>query len=159
MIDDELACQEAAKRGITVSEAEVDQAIQSAYSFYPNGSPTPTITPTGVSFPTLSPDTLAFVTLTPLPTNTPLVTNTPTNTATNTRLPLHRSNHQTACHGNGHDDGSSSPTATLTGTPGPTDTPAYGHALHASGIPTNLSDQRCELFKDGADRKSIALLV
>jgi parvulin-like peptidyl-prolyl isomerase len=124
MIDDELVRQEAAKRGITVSKAEVDQAIQSAYSFYPNGSPTPTITPTGVSFPTLSPDTLAFVTLTPLPTNTPLVPNTPANTATNTPLPptavITGTPPATAT---ATLTAAPSPTATLTGTPGPTDTP------------------------------------
>ena len=46
----------------------MDQAIQAAYQYYPNGSPTPTITPTPVNFPTLSPDTLKIVTITPTPT-------------------------------------------------------------------------------------------
>src|SRR5512143_1859014 len=67
MIDEELIRQEAAKRGITASPQEVQDAIQADYQYYPNGSPTPTITPTSVSLPTLSPETLALVTLTPTP--------------------------------------------------------------------------------------------
>ena len=100
MIDEELIRQEAAKRGITANKAEVDTSIQSVYSFYPNGSPTPTITPTRVVFPTLSPQTLAMVTITPTPTlvPTPEFTATPVFTAT-----------------------AVAPTAT--GTPGPTETP------------------------------------
>ncbi len=35
MIDEELIRQEAAKRGITASKAEVDQAIQASYQYYP----------------------------------------------------------------------------------------------------------------------------
>jgi parvulin-like peptidyl-prolyl isomerase len=80
MIDEELIRQEAAKRGITASKGEVDQAIQDSYQFYPNGTPTPTITPTPVKFPTLSPNTLALVTITPTP--TALLTETPISTLT-----------------------------------------------------------------------------
>ena len=122
MIDEELIRQEAAKRGITASSAEVESAIQAAYSYYPNGSPTPTITPTNVTFPTLSPQTLALVTITPTPTlvltptNMPINTNTPMNTplvisltATGTPVSI-----ATATR---------SPTSTATETAGPTDTP------------------------------------
>ena len=118
MIDEELVRQEAAKRGITTSKSEVDTAIQAAYSFYPNGSPTPTITPTNVAFPTLSPQTLALVTITPTPTLMPPPTNTPMNTPLVSSLtttgtpPSATTAIATAI---------SSPTATLT--PGPTDTP------------------------------------
>ena len=126
MISEELVRQESAKRGITVSAAEVDAAIQSSYSFYPNGSPTPTITPTSVTLPTLSPQTLALVTITPTPTlfltptNTPASTNAPTNTPmvlslTTTGTP------QTIATATA--TATSSPTATATGTSGPTDTP------------------------------------
>ncbi len=45
MIDEQLIRDEAAKRGITASKAEVDQAIQAAYQFFPNGTPTPTLCP------------------------------------------------------------------------------------------------------------------
>jgi peptidyl-prolyl cis-trans isomerase D len=107
MIDEELVRQEAAKRGITVGKAEVDAAIQGAYNFYPNGSPTPTITPTAVTFPTLSPQTLALVTITP----TPTLILTPTDTIAPTNTPLIPAATL------------SSQTATPTLTPGPTETP------------------------------------
>jgi peptidyl-prolyl cis-trans isomerase D len=106
MIDEELVRQEAAKRGITASPAEVDAAIQAAYSYYPNGSPTPTITPTNVTIPTLSPQTLALVTITPTPTLVLTPTNTPLAISlTTTGTPA------------------SIATPTETGTPGPTNTP------------------------------------
>jgi peptidyl-prolyl cis-trans isomerase D len=106
MINEELVRQEAAKRGITASKAEVDAAIQDAYNFYPNGSPTPAITPTNVAFPTLSPQTLALVTITPTPTLVPPATSTPTNNPSVLSLTM-----------------TPAFTATATGTPGPTDTP------------------------------------
>jgi hypothetical protein len=76
MIDDKIIRQEAAKRGITVTDAEVDKAMQDAFGFFPNGTPTPTITPTSFSTPTLSATQLALVTITPTPTTAP--TDTPT---------------------------------------------------------------------------------
>ena len=89
MINEELIRQEAAKRGITASTQEVDNAIQAAYQYFPNGSPTPTITPTPVNFPTLSPETLKLVTITPTPTEfmTPTITPTFAPTATFTPNP------------------------------------------------------------------------
>ena len=80
MINEELIRQEAAKRGIIASPAEVDQAIQESYRYYANGTPTPTITPTQVVFPTLSADTLKIVTITPMPTQILTPTITPTAT-------------------------------------------------------------------------------
>lgn len=80
MIDEEIIRQEAAKRGITASPAEVDAAIQANFNYYPSGSPTPTLTPTSVSTPTYDPTTLALVTLTPTPTQ--VVTAAASGTAT-----------------------------------------------------------------------------
>ncbi len=80
MINEEIIRQETAKRGITVSSAELDAAIQASYNFFPNGTPTPTITPTSITFPTLSPDTLKIVTITPTPTEFMTPTSTPTST-------------------------------------------------------------------------------
>ncbi|MFZ1043436.1 MAG: peptidylprolyl isomerase [Anaerolineales bacterium] len=106
MIDEELIRQEAAKRGITASKSEIDAAVQASFDYYPNGSPTPTITPTNVAFPTLSPQTLALVTITPTPTLFVTPTSTPANNPSASSL---------------------TPTpaapATATGTPGPTETP------------------------------------
>lgn len=78
MIDDKLIRQEAAKRGITVSENEVDQAFQEALGFYPEGTPSPTPT-----LPTLPTSTLSALqkTLVP-PTPTLTATSVPTTTAT-----------------------------------------------------------------------------
>ncbi|HUI89793.1 MAG TPA: peptidylprolyl isomerase [Anaerolineales bacterium] len=116
MVDEELIRQEAAKRGITASKAEVDAAIQASFDFYPNGSPTPTITPTNASFPTLSPQTLALVTITPTPTLSLTATNTPTNTPQVVSV---------ATTGTPAASATNAPTATATEaqTPGPTDTP------------------------------------
>lgn len=82
MIGEALVRQEAARRGITVSEDELEKFTQSQFQFFPDGSPTPTITPTPVdiTYPTLSPEQLALVTVTPVPTEGPTVTPPPTPT-------------------------------------------------------------------------------
>ncbi len=78
----------AAEMGITVSEEEVDQAIQKAFGFYKDGTPTPTVTPTEsepYATATYSSQqlTLAPATATPteLPTATAAATGEPTATA------------------------------------------------------------------------------
>lgn len=71
MINEEIVRQEAEKRGITVSEEELDEAIRAGYDFYPNGSPTPTITPTQIVFEDNSPEIFELVTATPQFTATP----------------------------------------------------------------------------------------
>ena len=86
MIEDILIRQEAEKRGISVSADEVEAAIQEAYNFSPNGTPTPTITPTEFSLPTLSSEQLTIYPATATPTevltSTPAPTNTPDNSVT-----------------------------------------------------------------------------
>ncbi|MFO3797791.1 MAG: SurA N-terminal domain-containing protein, partial [Anaerolineales bacterium] len=77
LIEDVLIRQEAQRRGITVSPAEVEQEIQKQFAFFPNGTPTPTLTPTAFLTPTLSPETLALITLTPTATATLESTPTP----------------------------------------------------------------------------------
>lgn len=74
MIDNQLIKAEADKRGITVSEEEIDQAIQAAFGFFPDGTPTPTVTATIQLTPTYSETQLALVTLTSTPTETPETT-------------------------------------------------------------------------------------
>ena len=95
LIDETLIRQEAQKRGITVTKAEVEEKIQGSpqFNFFPNGTPTPTITPTEVSLPTLTSEQLKLypatstpteaLTATPAPTNTP----DPASTATSTPAP------------------------------------------------------------------------
>jgi len=101
LIDDRLIRAEAAARGITVSAEELDQAWEEFFGFYPEGTPTPTITNTpSPTVPSPTPDltreanqtatqaavltaapTLT-VTLTPSPTFTPTVPPTASSTAT-----------------------------------------------------------------------------
>jgi len=80
MVDEEIIRQEAAARGISVADQEVESAIQASFRYFPQGTPTPSITPSPVASPTLSAKTLALVTITPTPTafQLPSVTPTPT---------------------------------------------------------------------------------
>jgi peptidyl-prolyl cis-trans isomerase D len=90
LIDDILIRQEAQKRGITVTQAEIDTELQKGFAFFPNGTLTPTITPTGVNTPTLNPTQLFLITATPTITTTPTLTpetTTSTPTATETSTP------------------------------------------------------------------------
>jgi peptidyl-prolyl cis-trans isomerase D len=82
MIRDVLIRQEAEKRGISLTSEEVETFKQGQFGYYPDGTPTPTITPTqvDVTYPTLSAAQLALVTVTPVPTQGP--TSTPLPTAT-----------------------------------------------------------------------------
>ncbi|HEU0296669.1 MAG TPA: peptidylprolyl isomerase [Anaerolineales bacterium] len=99
IVDETLIRQEAQKRGITVTDAEVEERIQNLYNFYPNGTPSPTVTPTEFSTPTLSATQKALfqptstptkpsVTATPSPTNTPEPAATATSTQVATPSPL-----------------------------------------------------------------------
>jgi hypothetical protein len=129
LVDDRLIRAEAARRGITVSAAEVDTAWEEFFEFFPAGTPTPTITPT----PTLTPTAQATATvdptraaeLTAAPTLTPTATLEPTATITPTA---------TATTG-------PSPTPTATGTPRPTATP-YTTQGFATAVVQYLGDVR-----------------
>jgi peptidyl-prolyl cis-trans isomerase D len=80
LIDEALIRQEAEQRGITVSEAEVEKAIQEAYNFFPDGTATPTITPTAWEYPTLTSGQLTVYPSTATPTTAPTFTPAPTST-------------------------------------------------------------------------------
>ena len=80
MTDEILIRQEAEKRGITVSGDEIEKSIQENFGFFPNGTPTPTVTPTDVSLPTLSSEQLTLYPSTSTPTEAPTSTVTPTAT-------------------------------------------------------------------------------
>ncbi len=82
MVNEEIIRQEAAKRGITVSEEELDELTKGAFGYFPDGSPTPTVTATEVVMPEPPADAFDIVTITPLPSATPENTGTPANTAT-----------------------------------------------------------------------------
>lgn len=74
MIEEQLIRQEATRRGITVTTAEVDQAVEETFGYYPNG--TPTSAPTA----TLSPVQLTAQASSPTPTSGPTATDVPTST-------------------------------------------------------------------------------
>jgi len=90
LISEALIRQEAEKRGITVTADELETFKRGQFGYYPDGTPTPTITPPAatVTYPTLSAEQLAWVTATPVvtqePTSTPLPTSTPDLSATPT---------------------------------------------------------------------------
>lgn len=83
-IEDILVRKEAEKRGITVTEEELDEAFETAFGFYPNGTQTPTITVTPFSTSTLSPTQEALFP----PTKEPTATLEPTATTTPTESPV-----------------------------------------------------------------------
>lgn len=71
MIDEMIVRQEAEKRGLTVTDADLDEEIASLFNYFDGQSPTPVPTPTETIVPTPS--------LTPIP--TPVITDVvPTNT-------------------------------------------------------------------------------
>lgn len=129
LIDEEIIRQEAEKRGITVSEEEITEAMQSGFNYFPNGTPTPTITPTAFSSPELPADALKILTPT-LPASTATLQVEPTAgegtvtaTATVTIVP------------------SATPTAGPTSTPFPTSTPytEEGFQNTLAEVDTNLA--------------------
>jgi parvulin-like peptidyl-prolyl isomerase len=88
MVDEILIRQEAERRGISVSAEELENFIQESYQFFPNGTPTPSITPTEFALPTLSSEQLTIYPSTATPTEvltaTLGATNTPDNSVTPT---------------------------------------------------------------------------
>lgn len=88
MTDDVIIRQQAELMGITVSEEEVDQTFQEALGYYPDGTPTPTLTLEPIPTSTLSPrqKTLVPPTATLPATATPTVTATLAPTATPTEI-------------------------------------------------------------------------
>jgi parvulin-like peptidyl-prolyl isomerase len=80
MIDEILIRQAADEMGISVSQEEVEKSIQENFGFFPNGTPSPTVTPTEVTFPTLSSQQLTLYPSTFTPTAAATSTVTPTAT-------------------------------------------------------------------------------
>jgi parvulin-like peptidyl-prolyl isomerase len=81
LLDEYLVRQEAKRRGITVSEEDVDRTVAELFGFYPDGTPTsapPGPTPTvDVDAPTTEPTLEVTPSLTPAVSPTPFLTATP----------------------------------------------------------------------------------
>ena len=91
LIEDKLIRQEAAKRGITVSAEELNKDVERYFTYYPNGTPTPTATVEPLPTSTLSPLQMTLVPPTATPTASPtptmtLPTVTPTQVLTPTQI-------------------------------------------------------------------------
>lgn len=82
MVNDLIVKQEAEKLGITVTDDEVEKALQEGFNYFPNGIPAPTITPTMAATSTLSPEQLKLIPPTAVPTTEPTLPadNTPAET-------------------------------------------------------------------------------
>jgi parvulin-like peptidyl-prolyl isomerase len=126
MINEQLIRLEAAKRGITVSDAELVEAKQSSFSYYPNGTPTTAATPTEVVMPEIPAEVFDLVTMTP----TPAATATPEFTPTATLVP------------------EATATAGPTSTPEPTATP-----YTQEGFESKFNDSKDALMKLGLKEK------
>lgn len=110
LVDNRLIVQEAKKRGITVTEEEIEARMQAELGYYPNGTPTPTATRPPIVTSTLSPLQLSLL----KPTNTPTVPLSETPTATLAPGETTQPPTETA---------TAAPTETPTPTPGATATP------------------------------------
>ena len=80
MIEDVLIRNEARKRGITVTAAEIDVKMQELFGYYAKGTPTVTVTAPPYNTPTYSATEFAIVPNTATPTVTPTATGTPEGT-------------------------------------------------------------------------------
>lgn len=152
MIDEQLIRLEAEKRGIVVSEEELNERIEAEFDFYPNGSPTPSLTPTVMVLPT-EPDLSEFITPTPNVTATPPAT--PTIESTPSAPPQPTVEGATA-----EPTATLEPTATATATLAPTATPTTGPTstplptatpFTREGFENVLKDVNENLAKHGID--------
>jgi peptidyl-prolyl cis-trans isomerase D len=112
-----LIKQEAARRGIVLSNADIEKGIQEAFDYYADGTPTPTATWQQPATSTLSPTQYALVSATP----TATATSVPTETATATLEPTVVAT--IALTETGVITETAIGTPTITPTVGPTDTP------------------------------------
>ncbi len=159
MINEELIRQEAIKRGVTVSEAELNENTQGAFGYYPSGSPTPSITPTQFTMPDAPADAFEIVTITPIPSATPEVTATSelatetaapatdtsaTDTALTTDTPAATATLAPSATPTATIEPTTTPTVGPTSTPEPTTTP-----YTLEGYQTQVNDATARLKKLG----------
>ncbi|HAE85351.1 MAG TPA: hypothetical protein DCG78_02430 [Anaerolineaceae bacterium] len=161
MIEDILIEEEAAKRGITITDEELAQAMQEAFNFYPVGTPTPTVTPTPVNTPTMSLTEFALIQPTDTPTPLPTATSTPegwepTNTVTPT-LEVTPTSAPETLDATPTEEPTVTSVPTITPTPTTYTTQIYGtnlkdyyYNLKSYGIPTDVVEKstRASLLRE-----------
>lgn len=123
MINEEIIRQESAKRGITVSEEELNAEIEEGFGFFPNGTPTPSLTPTAITMPTDPAEMLQFITPTPEVTATAQFTATPEFTATVEAQPTTEGTAEASATATLEPTATATVEFTATPTVGPTSTP------------------------------------
>lgn len=128
LIANQIIQQEADKRGITVTDEEVNTTLENFFNYYPNGTPTPTNTSIPVPTSTLNPTQLMLVP--PTATPSPTVPATPTLTPTITQTPQAASPTSTV---------SVTSTPALNSTPLPTSTP-YTLQAYQKDLSTYMSN-------------------
>jgi peptidyl-prolyl cis-trans isomerase D len=134
LVENIVIANECAKRGIVVTDAEVNDTLQSVFGYYPNGTPTPTTTPTEILTPTMNSTELAIVTLT----STPTITPTGTATATETPTATQTTEAATSTPTSGPSATPEPPTETPTITPTPTPYTLQGYQTQVAGYVDNL---------------------
>lgn len=136
MINEEIIRLEAAKRGITASEEEINARIESEFGYFPNGTPTPAATATAFLPPTEPESLFEFITPTPKATETALPTETVDSTPVATLEPTATATLE--------------PTATPTAGPTPTALPT-ATPYTAEGFAERLGETNVNLEKFGFD--------
>jgi len=76
LIANQIIQQEADKRGISVTQAEIDKSLQDYFGYYPDG--TPTTEPTSIAVPTSTLNPTQIILVPPTTTAVPTATETPT---------------------------------------------------------------------------------
>jgi peptidyl-prolyl cis-trans isomerase D len=135
LVNNAIIEQEASARGITVTDADIENEVQKAFGYFASGTPTTAPTDAPYATATLNPTQVAWVP----PTSTPALTATEAPTAT--LLP----GTPTATIAPTFTPGPS-PTATVTATPGPTDTPGpTSTPITIDGYKTQLGNLTTEI--------------